>query len=249
MIAGVAFLLLILGLSVVLVRRKGESTSSTDSPVSSLVEDENDTDVIIVGAGIAGCALAASLGRQGRKVTLFERDMSEPNRIVGELLQPGGVEHLRTLGLLGKFVLVHGRRSDPDSMNVDCLEGIDSPQVHGYAVFNGTESAELTYPPNSDGSLPIGRSFHHGRFVMKLREAAMNAPNVTVVIGTVNQLLEEGDRVVGVSYKTKDEQNEMRAGLVVACDGIFSKFRKNVLTTAPVSQSSFIGFVVSDLEV
>jgi len=120
--------------------------------------------------------------------------------------------------------------------------------VHGYAVFNGTESAELTYPPNADGSLPIGRSFHHGRFVMKLREAATNAPNVTVINGTVNQMVEEGDRVVGVSYKEKDEVKEIRAPLVVACDGIFSKFRKNVLSGAPVSQSSFIGFVVSDLE-
>ena len=57
------------------------------------------TDVIIIGAGIVGSTLASSLGKQGRKVTLIERDLTEPNRIVGELLQPGGVEHMKTLGL------------------------------------------------------------------------------------------------------------------------------------------------------
>ena len=36
---------------------------------------------------------------QGRQVLLIERDWSEPDRIVGELLQPGGVQALQRLGL------------------------------------------------------------------------------------------------------------------------------------------------------
>ena len=46
-------------------------------------------------------ALARALALQGRKVLLLERSLSEPNRIVGELLQPGGVEKLHELGMLG----------------------------------------------------------------------------------------------------------------------------------------------------
>ncbi len=49
-----------------------------------------------------GCALAHALGKQGRSVLLIERDWSEPDRIVGELLQPGGVKALQLLGLQGK---------------------------------------------------------------------------------------------------------------------------------------------------
>lgn len=64
---------------------------------------ENSYDVVIVGAGILGCALAAAFGNQGRRVLLLERDLSEPDRIVGELLQPGGVSALEQLGLRGKF--------------------------------------------------------------------------------------------------------------------------------------------------
>ena len=67
-------------------------------------------DVIVVGAGVVGAALSTSLGRAGRRVLVLERDMSEPDRIVGELLQPGGVRALQLLGL------------------ADALEGIDAVQ-------------------------------------------------------------------------------------------------------------------------
>lgn len=40
--------------------------------------------------------------QDGRKVHLIERNLSEPNRIVGELLQPGGYLKLIELGLEGK---------------------------------------------------------------------------------------------------------------------------------------------------
>ena len=44
------------------------------------------------------------LARDGRKVCLIERDMSEPDRIVGELLQPGGFHALKKLGLEGECI-------------------------------------------------------------------------------------------------------------------------------------------------
>lgn len=70
-------------------------------------------DVIIVGAGVLGSAMAAVLGRDGRRVTVVERDLREPDRIVGELLQPGGFRTLRELGLQGeeKLLLVRSVRS------------------------------------------------------------------------------------------------------------------------------------------
>lgn len=61
--------------------------------------------MVIVGAGVLGSAMAAVLARDGRRVTVVERDMREPDRIVGELLQPGGFRALRKLGLEGQWVL------------------------------------------------------------------------------------------------------------------------------------------------
>lgn len=60
--------------------------------------------MIVIGGGVLGSAAAATLGAQGRSVLLVERDWSEPDRIVGELLQPGGVEALQILGLEGALV-------------------------------------------------------------------------------------------------------------------------------------------------
>lgn len=62
-----------------------------------------DPEVIIIGSGVAGSAMAAVLAQDGRKVTVIERDLKEPDRIVGELLQPGGIRALHMLGLGGWF--------------------------------------------------------------------------------------------------------------------------------------------------
>lgn len=40
--------------------------------------------------------------QDGRQVHVIERDFTEPDRIVGELLQPGGYLKLIELGLEGK---------------------------------------------------------------------------------------------------------------------------------------------------
>lgn len=63
---------------------------------------DSECDVAVVGAGVLGSAIAAVLARDGRRVTVVERDLAEPDRIVGELLQPGGFKALRKLGLTGK---------------------------------------------------------------------------------------------------------------------------------------------------
>ena len=117
----------------------------------------DEPDAIIVGAGIIGCALAVSLSGQGRRVVLIERDLSEPDRIVGELLQPGGVKALSELGL------------------ADCLEGIDAIPEYGYQVMYRDESVLIPYLGRGEKSRQ-GRSFHHGRFVNNLRCAVRKCP-------------------------------------------------------------------------
>lgn len=73
---------------------------------SASTSSQNDPEVIIVGSGVLGSALAAVLSRDGRKVSVTERDLKEPDRIVGEFLQPGGYPVLKDLGLEGRFILI-----------------------------------------------------------------------------------------------------------------------------------------------
>jgi squalene monooxygenase len=154
----------------------------------------HDSEVLIVGAGIVGTALAVSLGNAGRSVILLERSLKQPDRIVGELLQPGGVAALEKLGLR------------------DCLEEIDAIPVQGYAVIYHGEEVDIKYPMNAgkaDGVRPVGMSFHHGRFVQRLREAAMRTRNVTVVESTVSGLIknEWTGQVLGAECATRGEKD------------------------------------------
>ena len=94
-----ALLLLVISVAIYINR---SSQTKTPNGVREGFDRQQKDDVIIIGGGVLGSALAASLGKRGINVTIIERDLNEPNRIVGELLQPGGVEHLKTLGLEGK---------------------------------------------------------------------------------------------------------------------------------------------------
>jgi squalene monooxygenase len=91
------------------LRQRTTSTQSVPTTESTHTNDyreerrrvHHEADIVIVGAGILGCAAAVAFGNQGRSVILLEKSLKEPDRIVGELLQPGGVNALEKLGMRG----------------------------------------------------------------------------------------------------------------------------------------------------
>ncbi|KAJ8769373.1 hypothetical protein K2173_002577 [Erythroxylum novogranatense] len=228
-------------------------------------ENASGSDVIIVGAGVAGAALAYALGKvlrlslkkiksfviispktycflilngqlfanlqDGRQVHVIERDMREPDRIVGELLQPGGYFKLIELGL------------------GDCLEEIDAQQVLGYALFKDGKSTRLSYPLEKFHSDVAGRSFHNGRFIQRMRGKVARLPNVLLEQGTVTCLLEENGTVKGVQYKIKDGK-EIRAyaPLTIVCDGCFSKMRQNLCNSKVDVPSCCVGLLLDNCQ-
>ena len=58
-------------------------------------------EVVIIGAGVVGGTMAIQFAKQGRHVTVIERQMEAPDRIVGEFLQPGGYKKMVELGIDG----------------------------------------------------------------------------------------------------------------------------------------------------
>ncbi|KAM3615298.1 uncharacterized protein V6R79_026211 [Siganus canaliculatus] len=212
-------------------KRADIQSSASQSLTASGPSVAPEPDVVIVGAGVLGSAMAAVLARDGRKVTVVERDMKEPDRIVGELLQPGGYRALKALGLEGS------------------VEGLDAHLVNGYVIHDMETRAEVEIPyPQEEQSVHCGRAFHHGRFIMGLRRAALAEPNVTVVEGTVSTLLEEDGCVTGVQYKDKEtgDIKEIHAGLTVVADGCFSKFRKSLVSGKARISSHFVGCLMTD---
>ncbi|KAJ1918965.1 Squalene epoxidase [Tieghemiomyces parasiticus] len=221
-------------------------------------------DAIVVGAGVAGAAMAYALGTDGRKVLLIgkfglargsctlaeptlahvswtlgpikrPRDLAEPDRIVGELMQPGGIQALQKLGL------------------EDTIDNIDGITTQGYLVCYEGKQVTLNYPINPQtGKAYCGKSFHHGRFVQNLRRACQEVKSIKVVQATVNTLIENPilDRVVGVTYtlcgKKSGAVESAFAPITVVADGGASKFRQTYLKTEPVGRSQFYGFIIRD---
>ncbi|PHH70494.1 hypothetical protein CDD83_5429 [Cordyceps sp. RAO-2017] len=120
-------------------KAKSNAGAGADAPLSSAQasartrrDTYHEADVVVVGAGIFGCAIAFALANQGRSVLLLERWMKEPDRIVGELLQPGGVAALKKLGL------------------GHCLDGIDAIPCLGYNVLYHGQESLVPYPAVDD---------------------------------------------------------------------------------------------------
>mmetsp|Transcript_8173 Transcript_8173/g.20930 ORF Transcript_8173/g.20930 Transcript_8173/m.20930 type:complete len:529 (-) Transcript_8173:52-1638(-) len=198
-------------------------------------------DVIVVGAGVAGAAVGFKQGQDGRRVLVLERDLAQPDRIVGELLQPGGYLKLKELGLGG------------------CVEEIDAQLVFGYAIFKEGAVATVKYPLEGHHSQDVaGRSFHNGRFVQRLRQAAAAQENVTLRSGVVKRLLNaeggewtEGSQqaVTGVSYRTSDGVERVaRGALTVVCDGMYSNLRKKFMKPDIKHPSHFVGLLLRDVQ-
>lgn len=69
-----------------------------------------DYDVLVAGAGIAGCALAIRLAMAGRRVALLEKDAFPRHKLCGEFLSPETLDQFNELGLMDA-VLGAGARS------------------------------------------------------------------------------------------------------------------------------------------
>lgn len=184
-------------------------------------------DVCIVGAGVAGASLACYLGKHGKRVAVMEKNLAERDVIIGELLQPGGVDVLREMGL------------------EKCLEGFDAQPVEGYALFMQGQHFTIRYPENK-----AGRGFRNGKFLQQLRKEMLAQPTVTVVEGCVESLIETDGCIRGVQYKTKTSENPLAvsAKLTVVSDGMFSVFREQLSANEKKVTSYFMGLLLKSCE-
>lgn len=118
-------------------------------------------EVLIVGGGLAGAALAIALARHGRGVLLLEREAEAHDKVCGEFLSHEAVAHLRALGVdplaLGAVPLTHlalAARGDPVevplpfpalSLSRRILDAalLDAAVAAGATVARGHNVAEL----------------------------------------------------------------------------------------------------------
>ena len=155
-------------------------------------------DVIVVGAGTAGCCLTMLLARRGHRVLLLERSGTAGDSPLTHNLGPAAVRLLMRWGLLEQLV------------------GTGCPPVSRTTVWAGGERFELPNPPE----VPLTYSPRSGAFASLTSAAAIAAGAAFRPSFTVKDLVWEEGAVAGVVGHGPEGHSVCERGrVVVGADG------------------------------
>src|ERR1700757_958387 len=165
---------------------------------------EPDFDIIVIGAGIAGCVATYQLARQGRSVLLIERGETPGSKnLSGGVLYSRGIQQVFPEFLNEAPVERRITRNYISFLNTDSSVAIDY------------RDARLADPVNA---VTVLRAKLDAWLAEKCEEAdALIMPGVRV-----DRVLIDGTRVVGVQAG----DDELRSTVVVAADGVNSFIAK-----------------------
>ncbi|MGA7233198.1 MAG: FAD-dependent monooxygenase, partial [Xanthobacteraceae bacterium] len=167
------------------------------------------TQCCITGGGPAGMMLGFLLARAGVRVVVLEKHADFLRDFRGDTVHPSTLELIYELGLLDEFLKLPHRTVDRLSLRVGNrrIRLIDLTHLP-------TQCKYIALMPQWDF---LNFLAEHGRryrqFDLRMRAEATD-------------LIESGDRIVGVRVRTPDGELTIHADLVVGCDGRHSTIRK-----------------------
>jgi 3-(3-hydroxy-phenyl)propionate hydroxylase len=168
-----------------------------------------DTDVIVVGFGPSGAALAGLLGRRGVRVVVLEKSFD-----VFPQPRAAHIDHtgLRTLQELG------------------CLEEVLSPMIRNQSLDLVNEKHELLLRlpagQESVSGLPTSVYFYQPDLDRALRRTVTDITNVDVRLGHEMTGYSEDSEGVSVHFVKGDQIGTIRGRWLVGCDGSWSPVRE-----------------------
>ena len=168
------------------------------------------TDVAIVGGGIAGASLASALARGGLGVTVLEATIEFPDRVRGESMQAWGVAEARELGA-EEVLLAAGAHV--------------AKQWNQYAEGVG-ELLPLPMDMMVPG-IPGSLNLRHPDACQALLDDAA-AAGATVLRGVTHVELTREGASSTVAYEVDGQGQALQTALVVGADGRNSTVRKQV---------------------
>lgn len=171
-------------------------------------------DVIVVGAGPAGCSAAYFSALQGLNVLLLDKARFPRDKVCGDSISPRSLKILERMGLLEK------------------IEKGDFFRNKGIILSSPDFSVMKNDIPKAKGQLDYGyvipRKIFDNMLLLHVKDTS-----VTVMEGMeITSLLFEGKRVAGVK---SSDGSEMKCKIVVGADGVYSRVAKNagIYTTDP----------------
>jgi 2-polyprenyl-6-methoxyphenol hydroxylase-like FAD-dependent oxidoreductase len=165
---------------------------------------ETTHDVVIVGAGIGGAALAYGLAKGGLDVLMLERSETYADRVRGESFSPWGVVEAQRLGLLPALLAAGGNY---------VTKMIPYDEVTPGAAAEAAAVPMDIFVPGVPGIMTLPHTTH----CQALYDAATGA-GVTAVRGATVRQVEAGARPQ-VVFDAADGPVTARAKLVVGADG------------------------------
>jgi 2-polyprenyl-6-methoxyphenol hydroxylase-like FAD-dependent oxidoreductase len=168
-------------------------------------------DVVVVGAGIAGSALASVLARAGKQVLVLEQQTAYKDRVRGETMPPWGVLELTRMGLLDTLLGAGGELATT-------FVPYDELQTPAEAEAGALPLS--MFVPGADGQLNVG----HPEASEALSRRA-EADGATVVRGISDVKVTFGSDPM-VRFTDGAAARDVACRLVVGADGRTSAVRR-----------------------
>ncbi len=162
----------------------------------------------IAGGGPAGMMLGYLLGRAGVRTVILEKHADFLRDFRGDTVHPSTLMIMQELGLADEFLRL------PHS------------EIRAFAAEIGDTQVRIADFAHVRTPFKFIAMMPQWDFLNFLADKGRRFPNLKIMMSAeVTGLIESADRVTGVHVTTKDGPLEVRADLVVGCDGRHSTVR------------------------
>jgi 2-polyprenyl-6-methoxyphenol hydroxylase-like FAD-dependent oxidoreductase len=170
-------------------------------------------DAVIVGAGIAGSAIAIALARSGYSITLLEKSTIHVDRVRGEFIVPWGVAEARALGILE---VLEGAGGNYTVRSIPYGEELSPEDARQFQV----PMDQMV--PGVRGALNLG----HPRICSALNDAAV-AAGATLLRG-VDRIQVSAGLPPRIEFTSAGSSHQISPRIVIGADGRGSTVARQV---------------------